>query len=71
MSASNLTPRHRPHKPASRPMATWHPEPSPVPPAGFTAPLTAQELDLLRDFRALAPSDRRLIASIVAALARE
>ena len=51
-----------------RPMATWHAEPAAVPPAGFTAPLTAQELDLLRDFRTLAPSDRRLIASIVAAL---
>ena len=59
---------NRPHKPANRPMATWHPEPSPVPPAGVPMPLTVQELDLLRDFRALAPSDRRLIASIVAAL---
>ena len=58
---------NRPHKPA-HPMATWIPQPAAVPPAGASMPLTVQELDLLRDFRALAPSDRRLIASIVAAL---
>ena len=57
-------------KPARRPMATWHAEPSPVP-AGASMPLSGDELDLLRDFRALEPSDRRLIGDIVAAMARE
>ena len=60
---------NRPHKPANRPMATWHPEPSPVPPAGVSMPLSPAELDLLRDFRALSPIDRRLIGDIVSALA--
>ena len=58
---------NRTHKPA-HPMATWIPEPAAVPPAGVPMPLSGDELDLLRDFRALAPIDRRLIASIVAAL---
>jgi len=49
-------------------MATWHAEPAAVPPAGVSMPLSAAELALVRDFRALPPSDRRLIASIVAAL---
>lgn len=58
-------------KPARRPMATWHAQPAAVPPAAEPRPLSGDELDLLGHFRALRPSDRRLIASIVAAMARE
>ena len=54
-----------------RSMATWHAEPATVPPAGFTAPLTATELAMLRNFRALPEPARQLIGDIVAALVPE
>ena len=54
-----------------RPMATWHAEPAAVPPAGVSMPLSAAELALVRDFRALRPHERRLIGDIVAAMVPE
>ena len=64
MSSQHTTPS----SPARRPMATWTPETVPSPPAGLSMPLTAAELALLRDFRALRQHDQALIGDIVRAL---